>query len=62
MILEKLFDNKEDFKKIIIILMMHHCLQLKILILIELIIIRIRIRRIFREIFFRDLQVDYNQV
>ena len=62
MILEKLFDNKEDFKKIILILMMHHYLQLKILILIELIIIRIRIRRIFREIFFRDLQADYNQV
>ena len=62
MILEKLFDNKEDFKKIILILMMHYYLQLKILILIELIIIRIRIRRIFREIFFRDLQADYNQV
>ena len=62
MILEKLFDNKEDFKKIILILMMHHYLQLKILILIELIIIRIRIRRIFREIFFRDLQAEYNQV
>ena len=61
MILEKLFDNKEDFKKIILILMMHHYLQLKILILIELIIIRIRIRRIFREIFFRDLQAEYNQ-
>ena len=62
MILEKLFDNKEDFKKIILILMMHHYLQLKILILIELIIIRIRIMRIFREIFFRDLQAEYNQV
>ena len=62
MILEKLLDNKEDFKKIIYIPIILLFWMPRILISIELmILIKIRLIWMFKEIFFKDLLGEYKQ-